>query len=458
MYSSTVAGSLMAHLFNAAYMTIVIIVWLSAKDFYRSRIVNTLFLIALWTSFEWLHQHWELAWPWFNLGHAFGSVPNWVQWYSLTGSFGGTVWILLVNCLVFYAIQDFTRARQARTIGLLLLLTAVIVLPLYLSHTLLHADEKGGQTIKVLVVQPNIHPKAEKFAGVPVRQQIEKAISIARVNDSSLPQLVIFPETMLVDPIELNNIQVDSAVMQLRKGLKSFENAAIITGAFTRISNNWPAADEHALIHDSVAFVLYNSLLLIQDNSVQVYHKTKLVPLVEKLPFLKLMLPFRRMIEEQGGFFGTYGTHNVSSTLHINDSVAIVPLICFESAFEGYQLPKIANRPVSSLMVLITNDGWWNSSGGYLQHLQLARLRAIESGQWIVRCANTGVSAIISPRGIIVESADYNTAGAISFDVPLIDQQGMYSRIHPYPSLIMVTIAGLMLSFLLFTKVKKRYS
>jgi len=456
MYSSTMAGSLLAHLFNSAYMTIVMMLWVFGKQFYSSRMSKTVLLIALWITFEWMHQHWELAWPWFNVGHAFGSVPQWVQWYSFTGTAGGTVWVLLVNCLFFYALQDIISSRLSRGYSNFGLALIIILLPIYVSKRMYNAPDQTYPTVDVLVIQPNIHPKAEKFAGVPVSEQMAKALNIAKAHHTASPQLIVFPETMLVDPIDASNLLNDPSIVQLRDGLKHFAKASIYTGAFTRISYNWPIADKHAVIHDSVPFVLYNSALLLQDDTVQAYHKAKLVPLVEKQPFIKLMLPLRRIIEEQGGFFGTYGTHNETSIMPLNDSAAIVPLICFESAFEGYNLPKFEYRHFSSFIVLITNDGWWSSSGGYLQHLHLARLRAIESGQWIVRCANTGVSAIISPKGELVQKLAYDTEGAMRFAVPLINQPVVFARIHPYPSLFMAAIANLMLLLLLFYKVQRR--
>jgi apolipoprotein N-acyltransferase len=79
-------------------------------------------------------------------------------------------------------------------------------------------------------------------------------------------------------------------------------------------------------------------------------------------------------------------------------------------------------------MVLITNDGWWSSSGGYLQHLALARLRAIETGLWVARCANTGVSAVIDFSGDIIQSAAYGQEAMLYAEIPLLKPDTFFVR------------------------------
>ncbi|HQQ12106.1 MAG TPA: nitrilase-related carbon-nitrogen hydrolase, partial [Bacteroidales bacterium] len=142
------------------------------------------------------------------------------------------------------------------------------------------------------------------------------------------------------------------------------------------------------------------------------------VPLVEKQPFQWLMQPLRNYVESSGGFFGSYGTYNEKRTFLLNDSVFVRPVICFESAFPVFS--EAVSEGKYGFMAIITNDGWWQSRGGYYQHLMLARLRAIESGMWVVRSANTGVSAVIDPRGNIRAQCDYGTAGAFFFEIPLM--------------------------------------
>ncbi|MDP3441314.1 MAG: apolipoprotein N-acyltransferase, partial [Ignavibacteria bacterium] len=133
MYSSTIAGSLLAHLFNAVYMALVMFLWSFGNKYLKKSIWSLVLLVVFWTSFEFLHHHWELAWPWFTLGHVFAEKPHWVQWYSITGSFGGTIWILFVNWLIYKSITSFWYKDFKQ--GLIIITIAVlsIALPLLFS-------------------------------------------------------------------------------------------------------------------------------------------------------------------------------------------------------------------------------------------------------------------------------------------------------------------------------------
>ncbi len=103
----------------------------------------------------------------------------------------------------------------------------------------------------------------------------------------------------------------------------------------------------------------------------------------------------------------------------------LAPLICFESAYGAYTSKRVGHH--AGFIVLITNDGWWSSRGGYRQHLAYARLRAIESRRYVVRAANTGVSAIIDPSGEIIKQLGYDIAGAFAASVFAIYKPTFYS-------------------------------
>lgn len=408
MYSSTIAGSLMAHLLNAFLPAAVLSIWGALKARLSKPFREGLLLISLWLSMEWLNAVWPLAWPWFQLGHVFGAQPQWVQWYSLTSSTGGTLWVLLVNYLIFTLIVHTPLFKFSS-----LVLTAItFTIPFVLIY-LMPKPGSSGKVISLAVVQPNIHPQREKFGGMEASAQLERATSLL---DSIRPysaDYAIFPETMIVEPIEESLIGESHHIQLIRGKMAILGLKGVFTGAFTKRSSGWHPSDDDKETDTTNPYVLYNSMLYLTEGGVEVYHKQKLVPLVEKQPFLWLMRPLRRFVESSGGFFGSYGTHNEREYFLLGESVASAPLICFESAFACHPEPG----EIPSFIVLITNDGWWSSSGGYLQHLNLARLRAIERRQWIARAANTGVSCLISPEGEVIYPVEYEQQGLIIGEV-----------------------------------------
>lgn len=408
MYSSTIAGSLLAHLLNAFLPAATLSIWAASKARPLKPFREGLLLITLWISMEWLNAVWPLAWPWFQLGHVFGSQPKWVQWFSLTSSAGGTVWVLVVNYLMF----RFIWRAPTLKISAFVLIALAFAMPFALNKLITKPGSYGNK-ISLAVVQPNIHPQREKFGTMDASEQLNKAISLL---DGIVPGSIdyaIFPETMIVEPIEEALLDKSPNIQLIREKAAIFGLKGIFTGAFTKRSSGWHPSDNDKVTNTTNPYVLYNSMLFLTEGGVEVYHKQKLVPLVEKQPFLWLMRPLRRFVESRGGFFGSYGTHNEREYFLLGKSVAAAPLICFESAFACH--PKPGEIP--SFMVLITNDGWWSSSGGYLQHLNLARLRAIERRQWIARAANTGVSCLISPEGEVIYPVEYEQQGLIIGEV-----------------------------------------
>lgn len=444
MYSSTIAGSLMAHVFNAGYMAIVFLTWAYVHRFIASKTLQLLVIISFWLSFEYLHHHWELAWPWFTLGHVFAAETTWIQWYRITGSLGGSAWILTVNGILYLGFVSLLERKYINSLLLTSLAVSVVFIPIVISGQMKSGSYSETNFLNVLIVQPNIHPQKEKFAGMSPAQQLERAIKLMQKDINVNTDLVVFPETMLIESINEKNPESNAFIQTLRNSMPQNRDVAIFTGAFTKKTEDWAIADSKALITDSIPFVLYNSALLITKESISIYHKNRLVPLVEKQPFHRMMLPIREFIEEAGGFFGSYGTFNERRNFQLNDSVILSPLICFESAFGNYSAGAAMN---SGFIVLITNDGWWSSSGGYKQHLQLARLRAIETGRWVVRCANTGVSSVIDARGNIQIATTYMNEETISYKIPIINKSTFYSLHHKkmeiLPLLLSLLFGGL---------------
>ena len=437
MYSSTIPGSLMAHLFNAAYMSVVLVVWMKVSGLKSFRSVRLVALILFWLAFERLHQQWELAWPWFTLGHALAPQSNWIQWYQFTGSPGGSAWILLVNGLIFYLVKAIIDQNRHDILLRLPALCLVFTGPVLISFLIENQAVDTSTYLRVMVVQPNIHPQREKFAGMSASDQLDKALQLVQQQDLNGMGLILFPETMLVDAVDEAH-PADSPLVRRLISLVPHATKTVITGTYSSRLAGWHTSDHKAVIHDSVASVLYNSAMLIHRDGVYFYHKEKLVPLVEKQPFGRFMQPLQAYIERSGGFFGSYGTHNTQKVFYTADSIAILPLICFESAF-NFEAAKASARP--SLITILTNDGWWSDAGGYSQHLELARLRAIENGKWVVRSANTGVSAVIDPSGKVIKHCDYGMEGVIIFDVPLVAGRTFFAQHSDFLQVIPVWMA-----------------
>ena len=112
------------------------------------------------------------------------------------------------------------------------------------------------------------------------------------------------------------------------------------------------------------------------------------------------------------------------------DSLLITPTICYESVYPSFVRHFVEHG--ANMLAIITNDGWYGRSSGPYQHEQFAVLRAIENRRWIVRCANTGISAVIDDRGRIVKSLPLFVSGSITARVPLLERETLYVRWGDY--------------------------
>lgn len=452
MYSSTIIGSLLAHIFNAFYMAVVLWMYYFLKQKWNASFSNLAVFPVLWLTMEFLHYHWGLSWPWFTMGNVFAEHTSWVQWYSFTGSMGGSLWVLVVNGLVATAIQSLLKLNKTHAQIYAFAAVVFFAFPIVLSMKL-EIDTFTGQKLKVLVVQPNINPRTEKFGGMNQQDQLDIAGQLIVKNNNSEIDLIVLPETLITIPIAEDSLEQSDWIRQLKEFAGGSAHTPIFTGAFTKRGPVVPESDFKAMVkNDGDEYVLYNSALLIDNERVQVYHKTKLVPLVEKQPFYHLMKPIRDFIEGSGGYFGRYGTHNEIITFDL-DGAKLAPLICFESAYGAYVAQNAGQ--VAGFIVLITNDGWWSTRGGYRQHLAYARLRAIESRRYVVRAANTGVSAIIDPNGRIVNQLGYNMAGAFTANISVMHKPTFYSVYGDFIGIISLIISFIILLYVaigLFTK------
>ena len=154
----------------------------------------------------------------------------------------------------------------------------------------------------------------------------------------------------------------------------------------------------------------------------EIFHKSKLVVAVEQTPYPAV---FCKLDDLLGGVMGRCIGQDEISLLNViyrtkenrNATIPIGCAVCYESIYGEYYTDYI--RKGAQAMTIITNDAWWGNTPGYRQHLSYACLRAIETRRAIARCANTGISAIISPSGEIIEETQWWKKAVMQGNIPL---------------------------------------
>jgi apolipoprotein N-acyltransferase len=400
-----------------------------------SRVIS---LAASLTLSEWLRGHALTGFPWNTFGYALTEPLALAQTASLIGLWGMTFLAVAIFASPAVLIDGVSRGRKpwiapAMALAVLLAMAIFGAVRLHMQPTALLAN------VRLRIMQPNLQQdvkfnysaKAEvmkKYLALSDRASGPQSTGVRDVN------ILIWPESAF--PFFLTH-EAD-AMAQIADLLP--KGTVLITGSVR-------APDVPPGTRVTRA---YNSIYVIDhDGSVlSVYDKLHLVPFGEFLPFQELLekIGLEQLTRVQGGFIA--GTRR--RTLEIPGAPRALPLICYEIIFPG-NLVNRNDRP--GWIVNLTNDGWFGNSTGPYQHLQQARLRAIEQGLPVVRAANTGISAVIDPLGRTVARLGLGLEGILDSGLPSATPPTIYARAGDIPIAIIVAAA---LMFAISRRVRKR--
>jgi apolipoprotein N-acyltransferase len=396
--------------------------------------------ISFWISFEMLHYYWDMAWPWLTLGNAWAIFPELIQWYSFTGVFGGTIWVLILN---FWIFKSSLQIKPAMAV--------VILLPLLFSGYLFYTYKDKGEKRNVLIFQPNYEAHYEKFS-VPEIVQAERYIELATPFKDKNFDYLLLPETVF-GYVERNSIlQYPPIERVVGVFHNTWPKAEIIAGvsAFEYIKpdvkGNLPksARTQTLSTGEEVHLEALNAAIQITPGSTEVplYRKSKLVPGPEVFPFREVLFFLKPVVDILGGTVSGFGIQMDRGVFESNRG-RIAPVICYESVFGDYSTGYVKNG--AEAFMIMTNDGWWDLTPGHKQHLHYASLRAIETRRSIARAANTGISAFINQKGIIEKRTQYNEPKALEGKIRLNDEMTFYARWGDFIGRIGVFLAGLLI-------------
>jgi apolipoprotein N-acyltransferase len=435
--NATVGGGLFAIFANALQMSVVFGLFRLSKRHYKG-VLPYIFLMAAWIAWERFYFDAEISWPWLVLGNSFARTTWAVQWYEYTGSLGGSLWVWISNLGIYgmlVALSDGSwwqwnaKAKSAAVIGLL----AVLIAPFVISP-IIGSKYKGcmdaENNLEVLIVQPNIDPY-NKFQALTQNQQnailegqIEKSLSYRKGDSLASPLLVLAPETFTSDII-VGQYDRSRTWRRFTGFLKDYPGVSMLFGAssYDYITSETAPSHTARKVNDGLWVESHNSALMIDgEANTEIFHKSKLVVAVEHTPYPAI---FCKLDDMLGGVMGRCVGQEEISLLHTSD-IPVGCAVCYESVYGEYYTDYI--RKGAKAMTIITNDAWWGNTPGYRQHLSYASLRAIETRRAIARCANTGISAIISPSGEILQPTPWWEQAVISGELPLRDDITFFVR------------------------------
>ena len=380
-----------------------------AKLSFSFILARLLFVGLIWTICEYLQSFLFSGFPWLSL------MPALAQWLpvvaplSVFGSYLYSGFFVMLFCSIYESIVS--RSLLTTLFSILLIIFSTV-----LSYTLYTTERQEGLPLNIALIQGNIE-QTNKWDTDMEEIILNKYISLTKeaMEDSSITtnnfDLIIWPETAL--PFLL------SPKTPLTQKLISFigeTEIPLLTGSI-RYGGN---AENHKRL-------IFNSALLFTGSHMfrSWYDKEKLVPFGEYTPFF--LDSFIDIFNIQRGGEFTPGQNNFLLSVK---NIPFGILICYEIIFPSCVRKQV--KEGANFLVTISNDAWFGYSRGAWQHLQHARLRAIEHSRFLLRATNTGISAVVSPRGKVLESTPLFQDAFITTTIETQNNYTIYTNIAPY--------------------------
>lgn len=371
-----------AHWLVAAIMTFLFALLISAffliLGFLTSLVRGKTQIMKLFVLFPaaWVLTEWAKSWlltgfPWLMLGQS--QIDTWLGNVSPITGVLGVSWLnaLFAGAIVLLVIGS---VRQ-RVIAISL---SVCIFAATFALGFINWTSPTGQPITVSLLQGNV---AQENKWKPEFKQPTLDMYREMTEQSWQSDLIIWPETAIPDWFG----QVAESLIEPLRAAALMEQSSLLLGGFYL---------------DYETQQTYNSIMSINTaGEVDIYSKHHLVPFSEYIPFLKYLRFLEKWVMLP---YDSVGKGEGKTTLNIAKQTAQMS-ICYEDVYGN---ESIAGLPAATMLINLSNDGWFTGSIEPMQHMQIARMRALESGRYLLRATNTGVSGIINEKGRIIATAD----------------------------------------------------
>ncbi|MBW2651143.1 MAG: apolipoprotein N-acyltransferase [Deltaproteobacteria bacterium] len=364
----------------------------------------------LWTSLEYLKAHLFSGFPWEDLAYSQHEYLSMIQVADITGIYGITFLIVLLNCVVYNCISGLLLSSGGEKkrllpeiivgLGLLLLVSGYGIYRIdNLKNAAKHLD-----SVDVLLVQGNID-QSVKWSPEYQADTMNTYRDMSADASKRGASLIVWPETAM--PFYFQNYDDKSR--------------SVIDTA--RETNSWLLFGSPGYRREGGKTSFHNSAYLISPEGAISgrYDKVHLVPFGEYVPLHDILFFVDKLVEGAGDF--TPGGEIVP--LSMGDRKVGV-LICYEGIFP--EISREYRLKGAGLLINITNDAWYGNTSAPYQHLTMAAFRAIENRTYLIRAANTGISAIVDPTGKIVSRTALFERTTLSGPVKFTRQNTFYSR------------------------------
>ena len=379
---------------------------------------------VLWVTLELGQTYIISGFPWELLGNGLYRHPMLLQLADLTGVYGLSFLVVLVNSCLW---RFLSPSRAWRPQRYRYLVGVAVALALWLGYGYYRLGEiqrleAKSPKIKVAVVQGNIK-QGEKWKKEMVIATLERYAELTRKVKGA--QLIVWPETS-APFFFLRTPDLSAQVQAIAKE----SGGCLLFGS--------PAWE---LVGGEERYFNRAYLLSPQGEVLGYYDKAHLVPYGEYVP-LRRFMPF---IGKMVPMVGDFDEGPLGATVALPEAGAVGPLVCYESIFPYLARAQVANG--ARLLVNITNDAWFGKTAAAYQHMSMAVLRCVENHVSLARAANTGISCFIDAQGRILWQSGIDIPEAHALELPLMPGGSLYTRVGDIFAWACLILSGLTFIF-----------
>jgi apolipoprotein N-acyltransferase len=380
----------------------------------------------VWVTSEFARAHLpEIGFPWNLLGYAAAENPALLQLTTVTGIYGLSFVMAAFNALLAWA----DAAKNVRPHKRLTIIVAAIFVVAGVMFLGAKFVPNARATHFARAVQPNF-PEVDNYPAdwfAVHKVDLDDLEQLSLEPSAHHPDLIIWPEAPAPFSWQENQFSKRASSLAIRAGHPFL--AGVIEWKTETFSSG------------HIGQAPYNSALLAdpQGQKVFVYDKRHLVPFGEYEPFPLIHRVVQSVSDEVGGFHK--GTVAAIGQLPGNHKFGA--FICYEAIFPG-EVRDFAARG-ANLLVNISNDGWFGKSSAALQHLHMARVRAVENRRWILRVTNSGITAAIDPYGKVYETIPWDVRGAVDLPYDFRTDTTLYTRFGDWFAWMCVLVSVILL-------------
>ncbi|WP_257294788.1 apolipoprotein N-acyltransferase [Endozoicomonas sp. YOMI1] len=371
---------------------------------------QALIFSGLWVLFEWVRSWLLTGFPWLLSGYALLDTP-FAALAPVIGTYGLSLLMAATACLLFALVIP---AKQQRTPNIIALFIALVCWGLPWPLNDIQWTEKTGD-ISFSAVQGNI-PQSLKWDPDFIHSTIINYIGLSE--DQWQQELIIWPENAI--PLFYNRAR---GLMTQLDRLARQNNSTLILGM--PVDDNSGSETRY-----------FNSVLSLGEGYLPAggpgrYDKQKLVPFGEYVPMESML---RGLIDFFNLPMSEFSRGSSQQTLLKAGEVTIAPYICYEVVYPDFAA-QMAQE--SGLLITISNDTWFGKSIGPVQHFQIARMRALETGRFMIRATNDGITALIDEKGGVVKTIPRFTHGVLSATAEIREGQTPFMMYGSWPVLLL---------------------